>query len=171
MKKQVFGVVLTVWLAATIAMPSAWADETSQQEGRPVQQQASRIEIVSVRSPWTSDFDYGLHRQGSTYFKDCLSFVNRANVPVTHVQFVFAAVDTKGRPLHPLLPLDLRYAIKPNALQDGPSICREQGYGNGERDLWLAAWVSEVDYSDGTSWHAPDVNELIPSIEAALPHE
>jgi hypothetical protein len=57
-------------------------------------------------------------------------------------------------------------------MQEGPSICRLQGYANGDRGLWLVAWVNEVDFSDGTSWHAPaELNDMIPIIKAALPRE
>lgn len=158
-------------LTACVAISPQGTPAEPQLLGRPVDQQTSHIEMVSIRSPWTSDYDYTLHRQGAIYFNDCVSFVNRASVPAVHIQFVFAAVDTEGQPRRPLLPLDVRYSIAPNVLQEGPSICRLQGYANGDRGLWLVAWVNEVDFSDGTSWHAPAIKGMVPLIKDALPKE
>jgi hypothetical protein len=134
---------------------------------------ASRIELISVTSDWTSDPEFfdGRTQQGPIYFRDCLSFVDRAAVAVTHIQFMYAAVDAEGAIRRPPLALDIHYRAEPGQVRNDFSNCRDYAYGTGDRGLWLVAWVNVVDFADGTSWHAPPSDQLHATIEEALPHE
>lgn len=94
--------------------------------------------------------------------------MSTAAVAVTHVQIVFAAVDELGIVRRPPLPLDVHVRMNPGdrSSQGG---CREHGYANGDRGLWLVAWVNRVDVVSGGSWIAPTGEPLTAAIQGALP--
>lgn len=140
-----------------------------QPRGSVVQFSNSKIELLSVRSDWTSDFDYTAGRPGPIYFNDCVAFMNRAPVAATHIQFVFAAVDNGGIMRRPPLPLDIHYRANSGAKYTENANCRNYGYANGDRGLWLVGWVNRVDFADGTSWTAPTGDALTEAIRDALP--
>lgn len=160
-----------VWIVLfASALGAAHADtQRSWHDGIPVQVVGSPIQLLTVRADWRTDFDFASRTQGPVYFNDCVTFVNNANVAATHIQFIFAAVDTAGDVKTPLLPLDVRYVAKVGALQNAAKNCRDHAYGNGYRGFWLVAWVNEIDFADGTSWHAPQAVDLMNNIRAALP--
>ncbi|HET9097540.1 MAG TPA: hypothetical protein VFN37_12820 [Candidatus Baltobacteraceae bacterium] len=141
----------------------------AQSEGRVVQLPDSKIQLLYVRSDWTSNYDVINHRQSPISFNDCVAFVSQAGVAVTHIRFLFAAVDGEGHIRRPPLSLDVRYTIEPGSKHDERANCREHGYANGDRGLWLVAWVSRVDFADGTTWTAPALNRLSTTVEATSP--
>jgi hypothetical protein len=81
---------------------------------------------------------------------------------------VFGAVDRDGTPKRPNLLLDVHETLKSGQSSSVESNCRSRGYANGDRGLWLVGWVSEVDFADGTSWHAPPENEVLAQITSAV---
>lgn len=170
------GCRITVAFAlAIIALASghsvcALASESSWEDAIPVQFLASNIELLEVRSTWASDFDYALHMQGPIYFNDCVAFRNTGRIPTTHVQFMFAGVDQAGSLKTPTLSLDVKYSVKQNESRGLRDTCRNHPIGNGERGLWLVAWVNRVDFANGTSWMAPTGDVLVEAIRSALPH-
>lgn len=131
----------------------------------------SHIEIVSVSSNWASDPDYVNNRQGPIYFIDCLRWINRAGSDVSHVQFMYAAVTPDGVVRYKPLSHDVHYLAKRNESRSDASNCIRHGYGNGINGLWLAAWVNEVDFADGTAWRAPTGSDLQAAIVDALPKD
>lgn len=146
-------------------------DDNAWETAVPVQLPGLKIELVSVTSTWATDqvFMNGRIQQGPIYFNDCLTWINRADVDVTHVQFIYATVTPTGEVKHKPLPLDVRYRAHPGEKRDDHSNCRSYGYANGADGLWLVAWVNEVDFADGTSWHAPPQEKMQPYILNALP--
>jgi hypothetical protein len=137
-------------------------------EAIPVDVAGSRVELLSVTSNIASDFDYANNRQGPIYFNDCLAWVDRADVAVTHVQFIYTIVNTSGEVKYPPLPLDIHYKAWPGEKRDDRDNCRDHGYANGADGRWLVAWANIVDFADGTSWHAPPLDQMTPYILAAL---
>ena len=146
----------------------AAAPYDSWMHGVPVQQSGSHIEIASVTSRARSDFDPYTRLPGPIFFDDCIALINRGVTAAVHVQVVFVGVDQFGNPRRKQLPLDVRRIMPPGAKEDGEDLCRYHVYPNADRGYRLAAWVNEVDFSDGTSWHAPPVAKLIPLIQRAL---
>jgi hypothetical protein len=142
----------------------------SWEDALPVQFAASKIEILSVRSTWASDFDYARQMQGPIYFNDCVVFENTSSTTATHIQFVFALVNSAGELKTPALPLDVAYSAEPNTREDRRANCRDHAYANGADGRWLVGWVNRVDFADGTSWAAPTGAGLAAAIGKALPH-
>ncbi|MDB5094984.1 MAG: hypothetical protein JWO85_3085 [Candidatus Eremiobacteraeota bacterium] len=137
--------------------------------GIPVQLPLSPLQADRVASKWVVEFDYARNRPTEIVYQDCIVLVNRSSsATITRTQVVFGAVDPDGKPKRPNLPLDVRETIKPGGSLSGASGCRSRGYANGDRGLWLVGWVEEVDFADGTSWHAPPENEVLAQITSAL---
>ena len=107
--------------------------------------------------------------EGPIYFNDCATFEDTGAVGVTHIQVMFAPVGGAGTPRQAPMPVDVRYKAHPTAPGSTLAACRDHAYANGAGGLWLAAWVSEVDFADGTSWHAPSGAPLYAAISAAIP--
>lgn len=143
------------------------ADE-AWQKGLAVQNPDSKIALLSVRTTLGMDYDFARRTQGPTYFNDCVTIVNRSAVDVVHMQFMYAMVNDEGivkvRPGY----VDVRYRAKPGEVRDDRSNCLDHGFANGG-GLRLVAWVNEADFSDGTSWHAPSIDQIEPYIRGALP--
>ncbi len=142
-------------------------------DGIPVQLAGSHIELISVTSDVASDqmFLNGRVQQGPLYFNDCLTWVDRADVAVTHAQFIYATVTTEGEIKHKPLPLDIHYRAQPGEKRDDRNNCRDHAYANGADGLWLVAWVNEVDFADGTSWRAAPIDQMQSYIIEALPRQ
>jgi hypothetical protein len=136
--------------------------------GIPVQLAGSPLQIDRAASRWVVGFDYAKGRADSVTYEDCATFVNRSTSTVTHAQVIFAAADGDGNLRRRSLPFDVRYTLKPGEASPKFIRCLPNGYGNGERGLWLIAWVNEVDFADGTSWHAPPENDVLPQIVSTL---
>lgn len=143
--------------------------DSSWENAVPVQLRGSNIEVLAVRSTWATDYDYARQMQGPVYFNDCVVFENRAPIAATHVQFIFALVDSSGELKTSPLPLDVRYSSEPDKREDQAANCRDHAYANGADGYWLAAWVNRVDFADGSSWNAPAGDELRAAIRAAFP--
>ncbi|HVA29534.1 MAG TPA: hypothetical protein VNF68_15235 [Candidatus Baltobacteraceae bacterium] len=151
-------------LAATLASHRSWENGVS------VQIPGAPIKILAVSSDYESDYDVIDHRQGSVYFDDCLRFSIDSKSLVRRVQFYFALVDVQGTIRRPPLPVDVRFrsnAEAPSSVARGA--CRRYAYENGIGGLWLTAWVNEVDFEGGTSWHAPPRSQMQSIIYDALP--
>lgn len=156
----------------SVAPQRLMADTKRSPDGAiPVQFTTSGIVLLTVRSTWATDYDYGLHMQGPIYFNDCVTFKNTAGTAATHIQFIFALVDATGTIKTPALPLDVRYSAEPNKIEDRSANCRDHAYGNGVDGLWLVAWANRVDFANGVSWTAPQGRLLTDAIRAALPRQ
>lgn len=162
--------VLACVSAILLVCAPAFAEETWNPEGRVVQFADSHVDLTYVRSDWTSQYDAMTHGPGPISFNDCAAVVNRANVPIAHIQLIFAAVDEHGLAQRPALPVDIRFKTASSAVGSTNTGCRRYGYANGDQGLWLIAWVNRVDFADGTSWSAPSGEELNAAILEALPH-
>jgi hypothetical protein len=101
--------------------------------------------------------------------EECVTFTNAASRPIRHVQFMFSHIADDGSDVVDD-PLDVRGTYDP-----GTTValsCR--GWNGSEKPssgaapdsvtpqilvfgkpARLVSWVSQVDYTDGTSWHAP----------------
>lgn len=165
--KQVPVVIALSMLMSGLSF-AASATDSPWQYGTGVQLANVQIHLDSVRSGWESDYDPITNSQGPIYFNDCVAFTNRSAFGVAHVQIVFAAVNSAGAPERPLMPLDIRYKAKPLYPQQKGAGCRLHAYGNGVGGLRLVAWVSVVDFANGTSWHAPPMAQIIPRIVNAI---
>ncbi len=153
-----------------VAVCTVYAAETRPwTEAVPVNIDGSHIEIAAVSSDWASDYDVINRRQGPVYYNDCLTWVDRGDVAVMHVQFVFATVTTEGEIKHELLPLDVHHKAVPGEKRGDISNCRDHAYANGADGLWLIAWPNVVDFADGTHWQAPPIEQMTPYILDALP--
>lgn len=104
---------------------------------------------------------------GST--QECVDFTNAGSRTVRHVQFMFSHIADDGSDVVDD-PLDVRWEYQPGASQtlscrgwNGSATPRVGAapdsappellaFGKAAR---LVAWVSEIEYTDGTSWHAP----------------
>jgi hypothetical protein len=158
--------------ALTLAAP-AWAAESSSWNtwsvGIPVQVPLSPLQVESVASKWIVEFDYARGRPSEIVPQDCVVLVNRSTeVPITYARVVFAAVDTAGVPKRPSLTLAVRGPIKPGQSSPLEYTCLSRGYVNGDRGFWLAGWVDQVDFADGTSWHAPPQKDVVPYVASAV---
>ena len=144
------------------------ADTPSWEDAVPVSIAGSRVTVLTVRSTWASDYDYGLRRQGPIYFNDCAQWVNDNSIDAVHVQLMFALVNAGGVLKSAVLPLDVRTDAKPGVIQNGANSCRDHAYANGTQHFWLVAWINRVDFADGTSWTAPTGDALTAAIRASL---
>lgn len=120
-KMKTIAALATALLSSFIGIAYA---EDSVLSGIPVQLPGSRLALVSVTSPWSQDIDYPAGRPGGIYYNDCVTFINKANVATTHVQFIFAAVDDNGVAKRPLLPLDVSFSVAPGT-QNNQGACRQ----------------------------------------------
>ncbi|HET7813034.1 MAG TPA: hypothetical protein VFL13_01540 [Candidatus Baltobacteraceae bacterium] len=113
------------------------------------------VKLTRVYSYWTSDFDPSSRMQGPIYFNDCAEIKNLSSRVITHMQIVFASVDKLGSVKPPTFPLDIKYRLEPGSVHNELVNCRDHAFANGDRGLWLAAWIQTVDFADGSRWTAP----------------
>jgi hypothetical protein len=137
--------------------------------GIPVPLSRSPVQVDRVASRWVAEFDYTTNRPSGITFSDCVVLVNRSSsVAMTRAQVVFGAVDPDGVPKRPNLMLEVRKPLEPGQSAPIYSTCLAHGYANGDRGLWLVAWISEAHFADGTSWHGPADEELLLQIASAV---
>ena len=136
--------------------------------GIAVQLPTSPLQLERVASKWILELDYARSRPQQITNSDCATFVNHSGSSVTHVQIMFSAVDGEGIPKRRSLSFDMRETVKPGQSSSDFARCLSDGYANGDRGLWLVAWVNEVDFADGTSWHAPPEKDVVAYIALAV---
>lgn len=122
---------------------------------------------------------YSWEPGGST--QECVDFTNAGSRTVRHVQFMFSHIAADGSDVVDD-PLDVRVDYQPGASQTlscrgwngsatprvgaapGPAATEILVFGKSAR---LVAWVDQIEYTDGTSWHAPQESNAAVAAAAA----
>lgn len=153
-----------IGLAAALLVATLGSGETPRGglQGTAQQNPDSKITITNVF--WYSAVQWVpfTSQQPAETPVECVFFRNDSSVTATRVRFHFVYSSSANQKIHGDDVLDVKGKFSTGIAQETyppktvPGVsgkqCRTQ-YGLG--DAALSAYVSDVDYADGTSWHLP----------------
>lgn len=153
--------------------------------GLALQATVSGLAITNVYLLTQSTLDVDSQQPDDRF--ECVNVTNVSSKTIVHTQFLFLYTSMDGRVLHND-PLDIHNSIKPGdrvgrypypytgACRDpeayfaSKSFFLYNGYaGYAKQNIYIVATVNEVDFANGTSWHAPSVPSRIQPLPSPLP--